>query len=338
MRILEIDSADWQRFVAGREDANPFHHPAWSSLLADCYGYRPFAVALVGADGIRRGLPLMEVRGLLGNRRWISLPFTDHCSPLAQTDELGALASAIVQASAAENVAQLEIRSPLETPALTRRAQAVVHRLPLDRDPEQVFAGFRSSVRRGIRKAEREGVEIREATSESDVAGAYYDLHLRTRKRQGTPVQPRRFFRLLWRQLLEPGLGYGLLAYVKGQPVAGAIFLDWNGTVIYKYGASNPRYQGLRPNNLLFWHAIRKASEQGRRTMDFGRTDFENEGLRAFKASWGATEEPLVYSGVGIAAPTGAGRARGLAGLAIRRSPTTVVCRAVGEAFYRYAA
>lgn len=338
MRILDVGSEEWMQFVSDRQDANPFHHPAWASLLAECYGYRPFAFALVGAGGVRRGLPVMEVRGLLGGRRWVSLPFTDHCSPLAAPDELDALASAIVHASVAEKVAQLEIRSPLETPAMTRRAEAVVHRLELDPDPERVRAGFRSAVRRSIRKAEREGVEIREAASEADIAERYYELHLRNRKRQGTPVQPRRFFRLLWRRLLEPGLGYGLLAYVEGVPVAGAIFLDWNGTVIYKYGASNPQYQALRPNNLLFWHAIRRASEQGRRTLDFGRTDFENEGLRAFKSSWGASEEPLVYSGVGIETSAAAGRARGLAGLAIRRSPTTVVCRAVGEAFYRYAA
>lgn len=338
MRILDIQSEEWMQFVSERPDANPFHHPAWASLLADCYGYRPFALALVGAGGIRRGLPVMEVRGLFGGRRWVSLPFTDHCSPLAEAEELGALASAIVQAGAAEEVAQVEIRSPLETPTMRRRAEAVIHRLELDPDPERVLAGFRGSVRRSIRKAEREGVEIREATSEADIAQRYYELHLRTRKRQGTPAQPRRFFRLLWRRLLEPGLGYGLLAYVKGEPVAGAIFLDWNGTVIYKYGASEPRYQALRPNNLLFWHAIRRASERGRQTLDFGRTDWENDGLRAFKSSWGATEEPLVYSGVGIGASATAGRARGLAGLAIRRSPTTVVCRAVGEAFYRYAA
>ncbi len=94
----------------------------------------------------------------------------------------------------------------------------------------------------------------------------------------------------------------------------------------------------MRPNNAVFWHAIRWASTHGYETFDFGRSDFESDGLRRFKSSWGAVEAPLVYSTLGKAGTSekGSGRAGGVASTIIRRSPAAV-CRAVGL-FYRWAA
>ena len=56
-------------------------------------------------------------------------------------------------------------------------------------------------------------------------------------------------------------------------PVAAAVFLSFNGRLVYKYGASAASGLQVRPNNLLFWHVIRWAVEHGYRTLDFGRTD-----------------------------------------------------------------
>jgi hypothetical protein len=138
--------------------------------------------------------------------------------------------------------------------------------------------------------------------------------------------------------VIEPGLGTVLLAYERETPVAGAVFLAWNGAVTYKFGASDPAYWALRPNNLVFWEAIRAACVRGDRTLDFGRTELENHGLREFKCGWGAREEPLVYTFAGGAPRSDA---RGIVvralGAAIRRSPVWF-CRAVGEAGYRFAA
>jgi hypothetical protein len=129
-----------------------------------------------------------------------------------------------------------------------------------------------------------------------------------------------------------------LLAYSGSIPVAGAVFLTWNGTVVYKYGASDPDYWKLRPNHLIFWTAIRWACEHGYRVFDFGRTDLDNQGLRDFKSGWGATERPLVYSLLADRPPKPpSGRLSHALEEVIRRSPPWV-CRAVGELLYKYAA
>jgi CelD/BcsL family acetyltransferase involved in cellulose biosynthesis len=322
MTALELDDPAWAAFVSSREDAGPFHHPAWASLLADCYGFRGFALAATAADGtIAAGLPVVDV----GRGRLVSLPFTDACAPLGAAGELLAA------------VPRLELHAPHEGPGVATVVRGVVHRLELEPDLDAVRAGFRAQMRRNIGRATREGVVVRAGETRGDLLDVFYGLHLRTRRRQGVPVQPRRFFRLIWERLVEAGLGTTLLAYHGATPVAGALFLHWNGTVIYKFGASDPAHWALRPNNLLFWEAIRAACARGDRLFDFGRTELENEGLREFKSGWGAREEQLVYAYAGGAPPAVQSRLAGTLGLAIRRSPLWL-CRAVGEAAYRYAA
>jgi hypothetical protein len=151
-------------------------------------------------------------------------------------------------------------------------------------------------------------------------------------------VQPFRFIERIWSRLIEPGLGFIVLARVGSKPVATALFLAWNRQLIYKYGASDKLHWKLGANFLVHWTAMEWGCLNGCRLYDFGRTDTAHESLREFKAAWGSTEVPLAYSHLGAAPPI---PGRGLAGAAlahvIMRSPT-LVCRTLGELLYRYTA
>jgi len=81
--LLDPLDARWAAFVESIPQANIFHHPAWANLLAECYGYRSFIIALIDEnETICAGLPVLEVSSALTGRRWTSLPFTDYCQPL----------------------------------------------------------------------------------------------------------------------------------------------------------------------------------------------------------------------------------------------------------------
>jgi CelD/BcsL family acetyltransferase involved in cellulose biosynthesis len=341
MIALEVTDTRWAEFVESCPAAISFHHPSWAGLLAECYGYRAFALARTGADGrIVAGLPIIEVCTPLRSRRWVSLPFTDRCPPLVPPGlPLADLVQEMDATRRDSGVSRLEIRSTVEGPGASVGRVAVMHRLGLDQDPDTVYGGFRrSGVRKWITRAEGSGVTIRWADSRLALVDTFYRLHLGTRRRQGVPVQPRRYFDLLWRELIKPGLGFVLLAYAGGTPIAGAVFLAWKGTVIYKYGASDAAYWGLHPNHLLMWTAIRWGCERGFQAFDFGRSDLGSKGLRQFKDSWGSEETDLVYTTIGgqAAQPPG-GRLHEAMSLVVRRSPTWV-CRTLGEMLYRYAA
>jgi CelD/BcsL family acetyltransferase involved in cellulose biosynthesis len=339
--ILELTDPRWLDFVTRQPSATPFHHPDWGRLIANCYGFRAFAVVTSDATGeIRAGLPVIEVRHLRGEPKWVTLPFTDYCPPLApaQQEETD-LVCALEQASSTAGIRRVEIRAPLKG-ASSASCTALRHVIALDGDPAAVYDGFRSSVRRHIQQAGRRGVTIRWAESPEDLLDTFYGLHLRTRRRLGVPVQPRRFFRMLWESVIRKGLGSVLVAEASAEPVAAEVFLSWNGTTISKFSASDERAWPLRANNLITWYLIKTACERGSRWFDFGRTDAGNEGLRVFKRSWGAVEEPLVYGTLGVRsepAPARDGMADHVLASVIRHGPK-VICRAAGEALYRYAA
>lgn len=341
MLEVDIDDARWFDLVSASPAAVAFHHPAWSKALARCYGYRPFVLAHADSDGrFLIGAPIIEIGRRLGRPRWIALPFTDYCPPVTDDhDAVEDFVRALDEERRARSVASIELRSELRVAGAILAPHGVRHTMPLDRDPAPVHQRFsKSQVQRSIRRAEREGVTIREGESVADLKDTYYALHVETRRRQGIPVQPRRFFDAVWSEVIERGFGFVVLAFSDGVAVAGAVFLRWNGTVTYKYGASKPEAWSLRPNHLVFWHAIQWSCENGFHTFDWGRSDLDNHGLRAFKSSWGATEEPLNYSSLGRAREARwLDKAQRLAAPIIRRSPPWV-CRGIGEAFYKLGA
>lgn len=336
--LRPLDDPGWSSFVAGQRSALPFHHPSWAAMLAECYGFRGHCLTIDDQAGrIVAGLPLIEIRRRRGPPRWVSLPFTDHCPPLGAVD--GGLTKRLDEARHTFGVGRLEVRATLDGDRVYPDGTFVTHHLSLHGSEDDILARLHpNQVRRNIRRAERSGVTVREGATEADLIGAFYRLHARTRHRLGVPVQPLRYFRLLWRHVLQPGLGVLLLAELDGVPVAAAVFLRSDAVCVYKYGASDERRWSARPNHLLFWEAIRWAVAVGCQTFDFGRTDPEDTGLREFKSRWGTVETELTYS---VLADTPPGPRRGgvppLVRSAIRRGPRFVP-RVLGERFYRYTA
>jgi CelD/BcsL family acetyltransferase involved in cellulose biosynthesis len=338
-----IADARWEDFIARAPQANAFHHPAWLELLRRSYGYPIQALCVVDEAGaVRAGLPMALVGGGLRRARLASLPFSDECVLLTAADgepELTAKLTEALNALRRRLGLPLEVRGPLDGAASSQIVDSYhQHDIALEPDFDAVVQRFRrrSQLMRGVRRAEREGLTVERRTDTSALAD-FYSLHLATRHRQGVPTQPRSFI-LRFGDLFDRGLGFVMVVRDGDQPIAAAVFLAFNGTLTYKYGASDAAALSKRPNNLLFLEAIRWGCEAGMHTLDLGRTDIGHESLREFKLSWGAEERTLSYHELSDRqqrdAP-GAGVAHRVAPL-IRRSPP-VVGRLVGAALYRYA-
>ena len=93
--LIRAGRISWRR---SHRDA--VHHPDWTRLVARCYGFRAFALAVSDAAGvIRAGLPVVEVRHFRGGPKWVSLPYTDYCPPLvSERQEEEELAAALQRA------------------------------------------------------------------------------------------------------------------------------------------------------------------------------------------------------------------------------------------------
>lgn len=340
-RLIDpIADPEWLALVESSPSAEVFHHPAWLALLRDQYGYGIEACCVGNGEGIEAGIPVARVESRLTGRRLVAIPFSDVCAPaLAADADAGAL-DALGPALAAEarrTGLDLTVHGPLPgAPDAHVEGAFVRHLLPLAANVAEVERGYsKSQVKRGVKKARKEGLRF-ERRTDREALDAFYALHVRTRKKLGVPTQPKRFIHRFER-LFDAGLGFVGLSFDGERPVAAAVFLTFNGTVTYKYGASDPKRLGKRPNHLLFAETIGWACESGHERFDFGRTEAENEGLRAFKKSWGAEELDLPYTHLAERAPEpGPGLRERVLGATIRRSPA-LVGRLIGEALYRHA-
>jgi lipid II:glycine glycyltransferase (peptidoglycan interpeptide bridge formation enzyme) len=105
-----------------------------------------------------------------------------------------------------------------------------------------------------------------------------------TRKEHGLPPQPFHFFKKIHDHIISKNLGVVVLASFDRENVAGAIYFHIGEKAVFKYGASDKKFQHLRANNLVMWEAIKWYSQNGYRSLCFGRTEPENQGLLQFKS------------------------------------------------------
>jgi lipid II:glycine glycyltransferase (peptidoglycan interpeptide bridge formation enzyme) len=170
----------------------------------------------------------------------------------------------------------------------------LLHTLELSTDTDAIYSGFRKGTRSTIKKAGKDGIETSVGGGQEAMA-EFYRLNCLTRKRHGVPPQPFSFFRNLQEHAVDAGLGMIVLASFEGRCIAAGIFLDFAGSAIYKYGASDPAYGSMGANNLILWHAIQHYARHGSRTLCFGRTSPENTGLARFKSGWGTVPSEVNY-------------------------------------------
>ena len=298
--IYEIDpllDPRWEALVNRDERASIFHHPAWLEALHRTYGYRPVVLTTSGPeDELKNGVVFCEVDSWLTGRRLVSLPFSDHCEPLANSSEFHEISIFLQASMRAEKLRYVECR-PLHLmpqPVIgCQSAEFAFHTIDLRRSKEQLFEGLhKDSIRRKVQRASRESLVCRRGASPEFVRN-FYRLFVMTRRRHGLPPTPYRWFSTLVQYLGERAQIY--LALKNEIPVAGLFMLRHGKKFVYKYGGSDQSVRNLGGTPFLFWKAIEDGKSEGFEQLDLGRSDLDNEGLITFKNRLGGQMAPLRY-------------------------------------------
>lgn len=331
----------WDELVRSHPDSSIFHLSGWAEVLKRAYGFTPQYILSIDKSILRFALPLFEIRSLLTGRRGVSLPFSDYCDPLAAEKESAfAILPWLIDYGKARGWAYTELRTRKELPVGVPPSESYFrHELELQPDPDQLLRIFRDSTVRNIRKAKKEGVEVRIDVSVEGVR-EFYRLNCLTRREHGLPPQPYRFFTLLHEHLMSKGFGFIVLAEKKGVAIAGNLYLHFGNRSYFKYGASDRRYQYIRANNLVMWKAIQWYAEKDFRTLCFGKTALFHDGLRQFKTGWGAREskiQHIKYDLVKGKYVAHSSRVRGFHNHFFRVMPIPV-SKAIGSILYKHTA
>lgn len=291
-----IDLAGWDRDLNAVDASSFCHTAAWAAVFANAYNYRPVYVTHYMRNRLSALLPVMEISSPLTGRRGVSLPFTDSCPALVESDHhFRKLIEFSVGYALSRNWRYLELRTETTLPIVSvPRRRYKRHLLELERSENALKKKIRKSTFRNVKRADRSGVRV-EVSHDRKSVSAFYRLNCLTRKRHGLPPQPWYFFEALFQKVIKPRKGDVFLAFFDNKPIAGSIFFKFRQKAIFKYGASDIKYSHYRANNLVMWRAIKHFSRAGYQTIDLGRTETANHGLCQFKRGWGAAEDILYY-------------------------------------------
>lgn len=291
-----LEWPELDRLLLTTGNCTVFHSSSWIRALCESYDYRPVCFSITDNGKLTGFVPFMEIHSILTGRRGVSLPFSDSCEPIVSGEgEFREAMDQILYHARERRWKYVELRGGSRfLPGVPASACFYEHNLDLARSEKEIYYGFKDSVKRNIRRAVREGVVV-DACYSLDSIKEFYRLNCLTRKRHGLPPQPLSFFESVFRHILSNGQGVVMLASRNGNVMAGAVYFHFGEKAIYKYGASDTRYQHLRANDLIMWEAIRRYSNNGFKVLSFGRSEPQHEGLRRFKAGFGTDESKVWY-------------------------------------------
>jgi hypothetical protein len=153
----------------------------------------------------------------------------------------------------------------------------------------KVWDQFESRARNMVRKAEKNGVVIRNVIPNGSDVDKYYDMLAVTFERRGMrPPHPRSFFQAVCKNLAPANQMLFLMAEKDEAILAGAIFLCDGDRMVYMSGASNEKGFRLAANSLIQWVAMQFAVESGIGEYDLGGVG--NADIDKFKASFGGIQ------------------------------------------------
>jgi hypothetical protein len=153
---------------------------------------------------------------------------------------------------------------------------------------EETWSRVKSSARRNIRKAAKEGVEVARIV-DVDHLDRVHRILADTYQRIQVPLPDQSLFRSAF-EVLTPRDELFLLAAFLGDEMIGALFLLVCANVAtYWYTGSLREYSGLRANDVLVWEGMLTAREAGATVFDFGGAGKPDEdyGVRDFKSKFG---------------------------------------------------
>jgi len=293
VRFLTPDAeARWNAFVHSHPLGSPFHLTQWRDCIAETFGYRPCYLIAEEAGLVRGVLPLFVVRTPLAGKILLSTPFAVYGGILAADEAAKSALKERLEALAREEAVQYaELRNawPEQCAGYHPVHRYVTFTQELKGSEEELLQSIPRKTRAAIRKSLQCGLESRRTRDLS----AFCRLYLANLRRLGTPAFPKAHFERLLDRYGDSAWVLEVLA--KGEPVAAVLVFEFDGQILPYYGASNPRYHALQPNNFMYWDLMRRGLAQGARLFDFGRSKIEKSGSFDFKSHWGMKQRELPY-------------------------------------------
>ncbi len=273
------DHPEWERFVESLPGVHHAQGTGWARVKS-ASGWLSARVALHEEGRIVAGAQVLAKRvsrlGLAGY-----VPQGPVCEP-GRPELAAAVMTELHALGRARHWRFLAVQPPFQCESLSLRLAGLGFRpswlrltptatvqVDLDRPEEAILADINQKTRQSIRKSEKEGLTFREARPGE--TGLFYQMHNFTARRQKFAPYPESYFTDLLATLgTEAAI---VFVESEGEVVSGLLMVTFGTTAWSKLSGWTGRFPEKRPNQAVFWGAIRWARARGMKMFDFEGID-----------------------------------------------------------------
>jgi Uncharacterized protein involved in methicillin resistance len=293
----DADAAAWQAHLERTASGDFLHDWAWAGVAA--FDGEPQRRFMTEEDGALVAIIVAQVRRLpIGRSFWYVPhgPVLDYAHPRAG-EWLRAIVIGLRELARGDRALAIKLDPRIEagSPAarlfdglrLRREGRSLqvgrTQMLDLSGDEAAIFAAFDAQTRRSIRRAERDGVEVRVTADahETRAIDALHALVLETQRHAGFPTPSLERYRIAWRGLAGAGRARIVEAWFDGRPMASGMLVVEGDRSFFLFAGSLREEPGVPkkfPSYAMQWQMIRTAREMGSRQHDLWGIEPEGAG------------------------------------------------------------
>jgi len=295
LKVFECPGQEWDEFASRYTDLI-FYQSLWSEVLKKGLGGQPLYFYLKEGGEIVAGLPGVLLNFKIIKILYASIPYGHfigegvYYQPFLELLEEEFKRRGIGQARLTES--PFSESCSLET-FIPMAAKCTL--LDFNRFAEgKVREGYRSEVRRAVRKAEKSGVFVKRADSREEVE-TFYRLYLSSMERNRAIAKyPLQWFYGLYEILVQQRRADFLFALKGLDKYVAGVFLVYSPTSVhYLHNGSDEAYLESRPNDLVVDHIIQEGMREGKAVLDFMGSDPDDLSLIRFKEKWGSQSRDI---------------------------------------------
>ncbi len=291
--VLEEPDKKWDEFVFSHSQLI-FHTSLWWKVLKQGYGCG--TKYLVVEDG---GKWLSALPGIMVGNRFFKVFYSliPYGGFIGDRNRIPEFLNLLNDWAKKENIQRIQIvdlaiKKKEDLPDFNC-VESYRHVLELkSKSPDQIWKNYHDGLKRNIKTALKSDLSFEKIKSREEV-NQFYRLYLDSMKRnQALAKYPFKLFQKIY-DLLVPEFSDIFFVKHHNQPVAGIVLIYSMDSAHYFHGGSNSQFLHLRPNDLLFHHAIQMAQERRKTYFDLLGSDKKFLSLIQFKDKWGAQREEL---------------------------------------------
>jgi hypothetical protein len=262
------------------------------------FGCRPLYVIASEPDGtLLAGIPVLQTpvnRGIL--REYHCLPWGCYGSVIARHNSSPACIAAVLaryltllrgSTCLGGTVVDFAGNSSMLSAVATSVSENFAHVLKLDRPMDEIYRDYDYSIKKNLKKAERNSVFVRDANEPGEIE-AYCNLSDAVANKYGRAPYSRELFRAVYRLMAPLGHARFTLAFRYGCPIAGTLHIINRNHIFNWLTVSDPDFLDLRPVEAIIAAIIPWAASEGCQIYNFGASPSDAEGVIHFKEKWGA--------------------------------------------------